>query len=135
MSSSAGLWFPLLADSRQLRPAFGLSLPDVVFHDLLPFALRPEDELDSVAEGAVATSMRRDVMGLLFHFSASVFYGNGEAPGTHVGKVDDVIADEGGLFWLEALLVNDFLETGAFVSNTLMHVFEFQIASAQRDRF
>src|ERR1700687_1748332 len=110
MSSSAGLWFPLLADSRQLRPAFGLSLPDVVFHDLLPFALRPEDELDSVAEGAVATSMRRDVMGLLFHFDAGVLHSDGEASGTHGGQVDDVIADEGGFFWLEALLVDDFLD-------------------------
>jgi hypothetical protein len=97
--------------------------------------LRLENELNRVTEGAVAASVGRDVVRFPFHFGAGVFHGDSEASGAHGGKIDDVVADEGSLFGLETLLVDDFVEDGALVLDSLADVFEFQVARAERDRF
>ena len=68
-------------------------------------------------------------------FGACVLHGDGEASGAHGREVDDVIADKGGFFRLESLLLHDFFEAGALVSNALMNVFELQIAGAEANRF
>jgi len=111
------------------------ALADVSFDDLLPLPLGFEDEFDGVAQGAVASSVRRDVVSLLLHFGASVFHGNGEACGAHGGEIDDIVADEGGLIQLDSIFFDDFLESSALVLDALAHVLELEIASAEGDRF
>ncbi len=74
-------------------------------------------------------------MRFLFHFGTGIFHGDGEAAGSHGGQVDDVVAYERGFFGFEALLLHDFFEAGALVSNALTNVFEFQVAGAEHDSF
>ena len=52
-------------------------------------------------------------------FGAGVLHGDGEASGAHGREVDDVIADKGGFFRLESLLLHDFFEAGALVFECL----------------
>jgi len=74
-------------------------------------------------------------MSFLFHFGAGVFYGDGEASGTHGGQIDDVIADEGGFFWLQPCLLHDLIETGPLILHALIYIFEFQVARTECDCF
>lgn len=79
--------------------------------------------------------MQRDVVSFLPDFLAGVFHRDGQSRRAHGGQVDDVVADEGAFFRLEIFLSDDLLEAGALVVDTLVYVFEFQVAGAQRDGF
>lgn len=79
--------------------------------------------------------MGRDVVRFFFHLGTGVFHRDGQARGAHGGQVNDVVADESGLFQFEALLLHDFFEARAFVLNALMDMVEPEIAGAQGDSF
>ena len=96
-------------------------------------ALRLEDVFDGVADGALAAAMVGDDVGFVFDVLAGVGDGEGEAAVAHDGKVDDVIADEGGFFGLEIFLRQNFAEGGEFVGRSLVDVLDFQVAGAEAD--
>ena len=118
-----------------LEAFFRAALAEVGFQDFFPLALSFEDELYGVAEGAVASGVRRDVVGLLLYFGAGVFDGDGQSRGAHGGQVDHVVADEGGFFRCDSCFFHDFLKACALVVDALANVFEFQVAGAEGDGF
>jgi hypothetical protein len=73
-------------------------------------------------------SWGRDVVGFPLHFSSRVFHRNGQAAGAHGGQIDYIVADERGFFRFETFPAQNFLQTGAFVLNALMNVFQLQVA-------
>ena len=68
------------------QSSFRTPLSDVGFHDLLPSALSFKDELNGVAEGAVATGVGRDVVRFRFHFGAGVLHGDGQPAARMAGR-------------------------------------------------
>jgi hypothetical protein len=114
---------------------FRASLADVGFQNFFPLALRLKDEFDGVAESAVATGIGRNVVRFLLYFGAGIFHSDGEACGAHGGKVDDVVADEGGFVQSDSFFFDDCLKARAFVLDSLTNIFEFQIAGAKGDSF
>jgi len=125
--ASGGFFFEL--------SAFLTSLADILFHNFLPLALRLQNELDRIAQCAIATGVSRDVVRLQLHFGAGIFHGDGEAASAHRRQIDDVIAEEGSFFEFNSRFFDNFFEGCAFVLDSLTHVFDFKIAGAKRDRF
>jgi len=114
------------------RSAFlGAPLGDVLLHHPLPLPLRFKDVFDCVAEGAIASRMRRDVVCFFFYFFARVLDCDGEAAVTHNGKIDHIVAYESGLARFQSLLLEDFFERSALVLDALVDVLQFQVPSAQ----
>ena len=74
-------------------------------------------------------------MRFVLDLGARVSDGDRQACGTHGGKIDDVVADEGGFFPLDSVLLNDFIKGAALVLDALADVFEFEIAGAEGDGF
>jgi len=120
---------------RQASLNRGAALADVSLHYLFPLPLRFENELHRVAEGAVAAGVGRDVVSFLFYLGAGVFHGDGQASGAHGGEIDDVVADEGRFFQFDSRLLDDFLESGLLVLNSLAEVFTLQVSGAEGNCF
>ncbi len=108
---------------------------EVRIENFLPFSLRFEDEFDGVAQGSVASGVRRGEVSFLFHVGAGIPYRDGEASEAHSGEVDDVVAHEGGFVGSESGLTDDLLKGSTLVVAALANKLEFQIAGAQGNGF
>ena len=113
--------------------AGGCASGDVGFDAAGERSLGFEDVFDGVADGAFASAMVGDDVGLVFDVFTGVGDGEGESTVAHDGKVDDVIADEGGFFRLEMRFLQDLAEGGELVVRSLGDVFDFEIAGAEAD--
>ena len=113
----------------------GSALAGVCLYYLFPFALRFQDELYRVAESPISAGVGSDVVRLFFYLGAGVFDGYGQASGAHSGKIDDVVADEGGFFQFDSRLPDDLFESGLLVLNSLTDIFKLQVSGAKGNSF
>jgi hypothetical protein len=111
------------------------SLADVLADYLLPLALGLQDVLNRVAQSAVASCVGRNIVSLFPNLIARIGDGNGKSTVSHDRKINHVVSDISGFVRTEALLANYFFENRQLILNTLMHVIQLQVASAQSDGF
>ena len=76
-----------------------------------------------------------DDVRFFLYFLARVRHGDGEAAIAHDREIDDVVADERRLGRLQVRFFQDSLEAGELVLNSLMDMFDFQVAGPQGDSF
>jgi hypothetical protein len=106
---------------------------DVLCHDFFQLALGFQDVLDGIANGAFASTVVGDYVGLVLNLFAGVGDGDGETSGAHGGEIDDVVTDECGLVGGEILLLKNFSHGGELVIGTLVDVLYLEVAAAEAD--
>ena len=74
-------------------------------------------------------------MGFSLHFGSGIFHGDGYPAGAHGGKIDNIVPDKGGFFWLQPCLLHDLIETGPLILHALVYIFELQVAGTECDCF
>jgi len=113
----------------------GAALFDVRRHYFFPLPLRFKNEFHAVAQRAVAAGVGSDVVRFFLYLGACVFHGDGQSSGAHCRDIDDVVAYEGGFFQFDSCFLDDFLESGLLVLNSLAHVFKLQVSGTKGNGF
>jgi hypothetical protein len=93
-----------------------------------------EDKFNRVARSAFAARMLRNEMGFCFDLIARILDCDSESARAHRRQIDYIVAHESGFFRLQSCLLDDLIEAGAFIVNTLRYEIKLQVARAQGDR-
>jgi hypothetical protein len=97
--------------------------------------LRFEDILDGIPQRSVPARVRRYKMCVSLYIATGIGNSDSQSTVAHYGQIDYVIAYESGFIGVQSFVLQNFLEAGQFVLDTLVHMLQFQIAGAKSDGF